>query len=123
MSGGKSSSSTAQTTSTQQLDKRIGATDNAVVLTAEGASHITYNELDGGAFEAAKEIALEALKGVLGGAGDAISAVNTANEKAYAFADAARVQENEKNYKSTIQWVAIVLVVGIAVWGYVNAKR
>lgn len=122
MSGGKSSSSTSQSTSTQQLDKRIGATDNAVVLTAEGGS-VNYNALDAGAIDAAKAIALEALKGITAGAQDAVSAVNTANEKAYAFADAARVQENEKNYKLTVQWVAIVIVVGLAAWGYVNARK
>ena len=122
MSGGKSSSSTSQSTSTQQRDKRIGATDNAVVLTAEGGN-VTFNELDGGAISAARDIAIEALKGIVGGASDAVQAVNANAEKAYAFADAARVQENEKNYKSTIQWVAIVLVVGLAAWGYVNAKR
>jgi len=122
MSGGKSSSSTSQSTTTNQQDKRIGATDNAVVLTAEGGN-VTFNQLDAGAIEAAKEIALQSLQGVLGGAGDALKAVSQANQQAYQFADAARVQENEKNYKLTVQWVAIVVVIGLAVWGYVNAAK
>lgn len=119
--GGKSSSSSSQSTTTQQLDKRIGATDNAVVLTAENGT-VTYNAIDAGAIEAAKEVALQAISGVLSGAEKAISANNTANEKAYQFADAARVQENEKNYKTTVQWVAIVAIAGLAAWGYRYAK-
>lgn len=127
MSGGSSKSSSSQSTATTQIDKRIGATDQAIVVQAEGGSTITLT--DNGVVDAAKTMFGDALdyssetyaKGIealTNFGATAIGAVNKANESAYKAVDTLRQNADQQNYKSTIQWLAIVSIAAFVAWGY-----
>ncbi len=115
--GGKSSSSSSSSNKTEQIDRRIGATDGSVVV-AEGS---TLNTSDFGAIEAAKEqglaalssgetIALAAIENANGLSIGALGSIGSNADKAFEFVDKQRQDEDQRTARTITPW----LMAGVA---------
>lgn len=113
--GGKSSSSSSQSTSTVQTDKRIAATDSAIVTTVEGSNNIIT---DYEAIEKAGNLTYEAISKI----GDiamqaltqnqsAVDVLKSSTDNAFNFVDNQNRDEESRQLKELAPW----LVLGVSV--------
>lgn len=125
--GGRSSSSSSQSSAATNIDRRVAATDSANVAT-EGSVLYDYNynyeyELDNGAIDSAFSFASEAGAGAFDlvrewGAGflnattKATDAATATANRAFDFVEEARKEADERNFQKALPW----LVLGVAVW-------
>ncbi len=123
MMGGKSSSSSSQSTSTSQVDKRIGATDNALVVMNEGESAaINITPTDYGALDGAREIVLEVLDLTQKAQTGAFESIKTNQGQTQSIINDLRTDTEERITRLTTQWAGIVAVVFLLTWGLKRAR-
>lgn len=103
--GGKSSSKSSNSNVTNQVDKRVGATDSAIVVQDSAGSKVTVTNTttDHGAVQGS----LETVESV---AQMAFGAIRENNDKAFTFAEEARKQADEGNWQQTVKWGALASV-------------
>ncbi|WOF73810.1 hypothetical protein QMT40_001446 [Parvibaculaceae bacterium PLY_AMNH_Bact1] len=116
--GGRSSSSSQQTSQSQNFDERIAATDNAIVARDGGVVYRTTNTLDGGAINRAFDFADE----IGGGALDFVSevqanfvavteAANTTANRAFDFVTEQNETVEQNILKSLTPWIVVAVAV------------